>query len=77
MGERVQGTVKFYKVNSGYGFVSRKDAPDVFIHARELKKGGINVDPDTGDVLEFEIIPGRDGKPSASDIKFISTPKAK
>lgn len=73
MSDRVQGTVKFFNPDKGYGFCTRKDASDVFIHARELKKGGVNVDPDAGDVLEFEVIPGRDGKgPSAAAIRFVS-----
>ena len=76
MVERVQGAVKFFKSDKGFGFCTRKDAPDVFIHARELKRCGINVDPDVGDVLEFDVVPGREGKgPSGANFKFISTPR--
>jgi cold shock CspA family protein len=35
--ERPTGVVKFFKVQSGYGFIGRQNGePDVFFHARDL-----------------------------------------
>ena len=72
---REQGVVKFFNVEKGFGFVRRDNAPDVFIHANELKRSGIESGVKTGDKLEFEVIPV-DGKgPKASSIKLLVAAK--
>ena len=72
---RAQGTVKFFNGDKGFGFVRRDNAPDVFIHANELKRSGIEGGVKTGDVLEFEVL-AVDGKgPKAANIKMIAVAK--
>ena len=74
--ERSQGTVKFFNGEKGFGFVRRENnAPDVFIHANELKRSGIEGGVKTGDRLEFDVT-AVDGKgPKASNIRMIASAK--
>jgi CspA family cold shock protein len=32
MTDRITGSVKWFNGNKGYGFISREDGPDVFVH---------------------------------------------
>ena len=73
--ERAQGTVKFFSDTKGFGFLTRTGgAPDVFFHVRELRRCGVNEEPNQGDVMEFDIEPGENGKgPKGTNFKVIST----
>ena len=39
--ERDEGRVKFFNALKGFGFCERTGAPDVFLHANELKRSGV------------------------------------
>jgi len=56
----LQGTVKFFDATRGFGFISRSDGPDVFVHVSNLApaSGGALSD---GQAVEFEIGQGRKG----------------
>lgn len=56
-GVRIEGTVKFFNPNKGYGFIRREGGQDVFVHANELRKSGImDLSPvTTGAKIEFEV----------------------
>ena len=72
MSDRIQGTVKFFNETKGFGFVTRKDGKgDVFVHANELKRSGIDEALQSGDKLEFEIetVPSKGDK--ARNIKLL------
>jgi cold shock protein len=54
------GTVKFFNAEKGYGFISREDGSDVFVHFSSIEGSGYrSLDP--GQTVEFEIGPGRKG----------------
>jgi CspA family cold shock protein len=53
------GTVKWWSVDRGCGFVSVDGHPDVFVHHAALPDG--TVDLRAGQSLEFEITPGTVG----------------
>ena len=63
------GTVKFFNDEKGYGFISREDGDDVFVHYSNIVGTGRRTLND-GDAVEFEIAPGRKG-PEAVDVKVV------
>ena len=54
------GTVKFFNAEKGYGFISRPDGDDVFVHFSNIQGEGYRT-LDAGQQVEFEIGPGRKG----------------
>ena len=55
-----QGTVKFFNTEKGYGFISRTDGDDVFVHYSNITGDGFR-DLAEGQAVEFEVGPGRKG----------------
>ena len=53
----MQGTVKFFDSDRGFGFISRDGGDDVFVHVSNLQAGGTTLTE--GQAVEFEIGPGR------------------
>ena len=53
----VQGKVKFFDQNRGFGFISREGGEDVFVHVSNLQPAG--ADLAEGQTVEFEVGPGR------------------
>ncbi|HZA00442.1 MAG TPA: cold-shock protein [Acidimicrobiales bacterium] len=54
------GTVKFFNAEKGYGFISREDGNDVFVHFSNIQGTGYR-SLEAGQAVEFEIGPGRKG----------------
>jgi CspA family cold shock protein len=54
------GTVKFFNREKGYGFISRSDGDDVFVHYSNIEGEGYR-NLEEGQEVEFEIGPGRKG----------------
>lgn len=69
MSERMQGTVKWFNGDKGYGFISTEDGPDVFAHYSEIQATGYR-SLNEGDRVEFTMTQGEKG-PQASAITII------
>ena len=62
-----QGTVKWYKQEKGYGFISQEGGEDLFVHWSEIQMDGYKT-LDEGAAVEFEITTGDNGKLQASNV---------
>jgi cold shock protein len=56
-----QGTVKWFNAEKGYGFISREDGDDVFVHFSAIQGEGYR-SLDEGQRVEFDVGPGRKGE---------------
>ena len=52
------GTVKFFNNEKGYGFISRDDGDDVFVHFSNIQGSGYK-SLDEGQKVEFDIVKGQ------------------
>ena len=60
-----QGTVKWFNPEKGYGFISREDGDDLFVHFSEIQMDGYKT-LDEGESVEFELaLPSGSGFPAA------------
>ena len=65
MSERITGTVKWFNPSKGYGFISREDGDDVFVHYSAIQSEGFR-NLDEGERVEFEIEIGPKGEHAAN-----------
>jgi len=56
----VQGTVKFFDSERGFGFISREQGDDLFVHVSNIQGEGFKTLAD-GQAVEFDIGQGRKG----------------
>jgi len=60
MAEREVGTVKWFNDSKGFGFISRENGTDVFVHFTSLRGEGYRSLED-GQQVEFEVVEGDKG----------------
>jgi len=60
----VQGTVRWFNKKKGFGFITTKDGPDIFVHYSAIESNRFTPLSE-GDVVEFEIVQGEKGPKAA------------
>ena len=71
MANLIQGTVKWFNDDKGYGFIEREDqGDDVFLHYNDLADQGGFKTIEEGARVEFEVEPGPKG-PKATNVRKI------
>ena len=69
MSEREQGTVKWFNSEKGYGFVTRENGADIFVHFSAISKEGFK-SLEEGQKVEFAVIDGDRG-PQATEVTVL------
>jgi CspA family cold shock protein len=64
-----QGTVKFFNADKGFGFISREQGDDVFVHFSNIQSSGYKT-LDEGQRVEFDVAPGKKGE-EAQNVRVI------
>ena len=63
------GTVKWFNDSKGFGFISRENGPDVFVHHSAIQGDGfrsLNEDQ----AVEFEVVKGPKGDQAQNVVKL-------
>lgn len=59
------GTIKWFDNTKGFGFISREDGNDVFVHFSAIKSDGYKT-LEEGQTVEFEVTKGPKGDQAAN-----------
>ena len=62
----VQGTVKWFSPDKGYGFIEVEGEEDVFVHWSKIRSDGFKT-LDEGQQVELDVVDGPKGR-GASDV---------
>ena len=57
---RTTGTVKWFNDSKGFGFISRENGPDVFVHFRAIQGSGFRTLQE-GQKVSFRVVQGQKG----------------
>ena len=61
------GTVKWFNSEKGFGFITREDGPDVFVHFSAIAAEGFR-NLDENQKVEFDVVQGPKG-PQAANVR--------
>lgn len=65
----MQGKVKWFNAEKGYGFIEREDGGDVFVHFSAIQTEGFKT-LEEGQSVSFDIVDGARGPQAANVIKL-------
>lgn len=60
MSDRQTGTVKWFNDAKGFGFITREEGPDVFVHFRAITGAGFR-SLEEGQKVSFLVVQGQKG----------------
>ena len=63
------GTVKWFNDSKGFGFISRENGPDVFVHHSAIQGEGFRSLAE-GQAVEFEVVQGAKGPQAQNVVKL-------
>ena len=66
---RLQGTVKYFNNEKGYGFITQEDGSDLFVHYSEIQSMGYR-SLDEGATVEFEVTQGMKGQQASAVVQI-------
>ena len=69
MAEREQGTVKWFNESKGYGFITKQDGTDIFVHYSSINADGFKTLKE-GAKVDFVVAEGDKG-PQAQDVNLL------
>jgi CspA family cold shock protein len=65
------GTVKFFNIAKGFGFIEPEDgSKDAFVHISAVERAGLT-SLNEGQKVSYELRPGRDGKSAAENLSIV------
>ncbi|NLY56817.1 MAG: cold shock domain-containing protein [Firmicutes bacterium] len=65
----MQGKVKWFSAEKGYGFIEREDGGDVFVHFSAIQGEGFK-SLEEGQTVEFDIVEGQKGPQAANVVRI-------
>jgi CspA family cold shock protein len=65
----MQGKVKWFNAEKGYGFIEREDGGDVFVHFSAIQTEGFKT-LEEGQAVSFDIVEGARGPQAANVVKL-------
>ncbi|GAB6180468.1 cold shock protein CspC [Desulfotomaculum defluvii] len=65
----MQGKVKWFNANKGYGFIESESGTDVFVHYSAIQSDGYRT-LEEGEPVEFDVVEGTRGPQAAKVIKL-------
>ena len=61
----MQGKVKWFNPDKGYGFIETEEGNDVFVHFSAIQSEGFKT-LDEGQAVEFDVVEGERGKQASN-----------